>query len=67
MQRFPVSSSRISSVGWAMNILEVQFKDGAIYQYFDVPYNEFIRFIDSPSLGRALSSLDKVHRYIRVN
>lgn len=30
MNRIPVFSSRISSVGWENNTLEVQFKDGAI-------------------------------------
>ena len=41
MKRQPVSSSRISSVGWENNTLEVQFRDGAIYQYFGVSKQEF--------------------------
>ncbi|MDA2245443.1 KTSC domain-containing protein [Bacillus thuringiensis] len=66
MERQPVSSSRMSSVGWENDVLEIQFKDGSIYQYFDVSHSEYISFINSPSLGSALSRLDKVHRYSRV-
>lgn len=66
MQRQFVSSSRISSVGWEPNTLEIQFKDGAIYQYFNVSRHEYIDFINSPSLGRALSILDKNHLYAPV-
>jgi hypothetical protein len=66
MQRKPVSSSRISSVGWENNVMEVQFKDGAIYQYFNVSKPEYINFLNSPSLGSALSKLDKIHPYKRV-
>ncbi len=67
MNRQSVSSSRISSVGWENNTLEVEFKDGAIYQYFDVSKSEYQDFINSPSLGSALSVLDKQHRYSKIN
>ena len=67
MNRKSVSSSRISSVGWENNILEVEFKNGKIYQYFDVSNNEYQNFLNSPSLGSALSSLDKIHRYRPIN
>jgi hypothetical protein len=67
MYRQLVSSSRIYSVGWENNILEIEFKDGAVYQYFDVTESEYRAFINSPSLGSALSRLDKVHRYVRVS
>lgn len=66
MQRHPVSSSRISSVGWENNVMEVGFPDGAVYQYFDVSQSEYTAFLNSNSLGSALSRLDKVHRYRRV-
>lgn len=66
MQRHPVSSSRISSVGWENNILEVGFPNGAVYQYYNVSQSEYTTFINSPSLGSALSHLDKIHRYQRV-
>lgn len=67
MQRQSVSSSRISSVGWENDTLEFQFKDGAIYQYFNVSRTEYVNFMNSPSLGSALSQLDKTHSYSRIN
>ena len=66
MVRKAVSSSRMRSVGWENNVLEIEFLDGAIYQYYDVCYTEYISFMNAPSLGHELSLLDKRHRYKRV-
>ncbi len=66
MQRHYVSSSRISSVGWENNTLEVEFTNGAIYQYYNVSQTEYNSFINSSSLGHTLSILDKTHSYRRV-
>lgn len=66
MNRHPVSSSRIANVGWENDIMEVQFHNGAIYQYYNVSQVEYTAFLNSPSLGSALSRLDKIHRYSRV-
>lgn len=66
MNRQSVSSSRISSVGWEDNILEIQFPDGAIYHYYNVSRAEYESFMNSASLGSALSRLDKSHRYSRI-
>ena len=66
MNRHPVSSSRIANVGWENDIMEVQFHNGAIYQYYNVSQDEYTAFLNSPSLGSALSRLDKIHRYSRV-
>jgi len=66
MIRQPVSSSRISSVGWENNVLEIGFPDGAVYQYHGVSQSEYESFMNSSSLGSALSRLDKTHRYNRV-
>lgn len=67
MNRRPVSSSRISSVGWENDTLEVEFKNGKIYQYFNVSQSEYQNFLNSASLGSALSSLDKIHKYRPIN
>ncbi|MBO5372147.1 MAG: KTSC domain-containing protein [Lachnospiraceae bacterium] len=66
MQRHSVSSSRIASVGWENNTMEVQFRNGAIYQYHGVSRSEYQAFLNAPSLGSALSKLDKIHPYNRV-
>lgn len=67
MIRKPVLSSRISSVGRENNTLEVEFKNGAVYKYFNVSESEYKRFINSESLGSALTKLDKIHHYQRVH
>ena len=66
MVRHPVSSSRIANVGWENDVMEVQFHNGAVYQYYNVSQSEYQNFLNSPSLGSALSRLNKVHRYRRV-
>ena len=66
MLRQSVSSSRISSVGWSNDTLEVEFKNGVVYQYHNVSESEYHSFMNSPSLGSALSQLDKVHPYNRI-
>lgn len=63
MQRHPVSSSRISSVGWENDTMEVQFHNGSVYQYHGVSQSEYQSFLGSSSLGSALSKLDKIHPY----
>lgn len=66
LHRSPVSSSRMRSVGWENDVMEVEFNDGAVYQYHGVSRSEYQSFMSSSSLGSALSRLDKVHRYNRV-
>lgn len=48
------------------NVMEVEFHNGAVYQYYDVTQPEYQRFLSAPSLGSALSKPDKIHRYRRV-
>ena len=67
MIRYPVISTRIASVGYQDEILEIQFKDGAIYHYYNVSQNTYNWFINSPSLGHSLSILTKKHCYQRIS
>ena len=43
MDRTPVSSSNLASVGYdpSTKTLEIEFNDGAVYQYDDVPESEY--------------------------
>lgn len=66
MVRKHVNSSRIASVGWENNVLQVEFHDGAVYNYYNVTQQEYSAFMNSPSLGHELSILDKKHPYKRV-
>lgn len=67
MNRIPVHSSRIKSVGWLANILEIEFHGGKIYQYMNVSFQEYQLFIRSSSLGQALSVIQKKHPYKPIN
>lgn len=69
MQRVPVSSSHIVSIGYevATSTLEIEFKDGRIYQYFDVPEHIHDGLMGAASHGEYLSANIKgVYRYARL-
>lgn len=69
MDRVPVSSSNVESIGYdeATSTLEIEFKNGATYQYFDVPLHVFSELQNAGSVGAYLASNIKGHyRYSRV-
>jgi hypothetical protein len=41
MNRTEVQSSNIKSIGFEDGTLEIEFLNGTVYQYFDVPQNVF--------------------------
>ncbi|HRP91044.1 MAG TPA: KTSC domain-containing protein [Edaphocola sp.] len=53
MNRKSVESSNLASIGYdAENeILEVEFKHGGVYQYFDVPQNVYEELMNASSHG----------------
>lgn len=53
MDRQPVSSSNLASVGYdsGSETLEVEFKNGSIYQYYNVPQVMFESLMQAPSVG----------------
>ncbi|WP_255197763.1 KTSC domain-containing protein [Halorarius litoreus] len=61
MNRTPVSSSNLSSVGYDADTqtLEIEFNDGSVYQYSNVPTNIYEGLISAPSHGKYF------HRNIR--
>ena len=54
MQRLPVSSSNVRSVGYERKarILEVEFVAGQVYQYHGVPERVFREIVQGPSAGK---------------
>ena len=54
MERQSVESSNLASIGYdAENeILEVEYKHGGVYQYFDVPENVYEELMDADSHGQ---------------
>ena len=69
MRRDPVSSSNLTEVGYhrPTQTLEVCFKSGRVYQYFDVPERVHENLKNAGSPGGYLSKEVKgKYRYARV-
>ena len=70
MNRTPVVSSNLRSVGYdeASRTLEVEFHDGRIYQYFDVPASIYHGLMVASSHGSYLDRYVKKagYRYRQV-
>ena len=56
MNRTPVNSSNAAAIGYdqASLTLEVEFKDGSVYQYFDVPETVYQELMRASSIGKFL-------------
>lgn len=61
MERTPVSSSDIASIGYDedLKMMEVEFHSGSIYLYYDVPESFFEDFMASPSKGQFMNLVVK--------
>lgn len=69
MERKPVDSSNISSIGYDddSSTLEVEFHSGAVYQYFDVHLNIYDGLMESASKGQYFAQHIKgYYRYVKV-
>jgi hypothetical protein len=69
MERIPVDSSNIASIGYdeGSSTLEVEFNNGAVYQYFDVPLNIYEGLKKADSTGKYLAQHIKgYYRYVKV-
>lgn len=53
MERIPVQSSNLASVGYNADslTLEIEFYHGGIYQYYGVPQDIYDGLINAPSKG----------------
>ena len=69
MRRERLDSSSLRSVGYdaSARVLEVEFRNGGVYQYLDVKDDEFEEFQDADSKGRYLNAeIKPTHRYRRL-
>ncbi|MEQ8935461.1 MAG: KTSC domain-containing protein [Amphiplicatus sp.] len=69
MEMHSVDSSNIEAVGYdaESQTLQVEFKSGATYQYFDVTQELFDGLMIAPSVGKYLNDHIKgTYRYSRV-
>ena len=69
MRRIAVVSSNIASIGYddRSRTLEIGFKSGRFYQYFDVPAHAHRGLMNASSHGRYLNqNIKGSYRYARV-
>ena len=69
MDRIPVSSSNIADIGYdpSAMILEIGFRSGSVYQYFDVPQAVYEEFMRAESKGRFFHAhIENNYRYIKL-
>jgi hypothetical protein len=74
MKRNSVSSSHVATVGWEaseddpkVGTLEVEFNNGAVYQYQDVPEGKFHGLREAGSVGTyLLSNIKGSYSYSKV-
>ncbi len=68
MERIPVSSSNIASIGYdsGAQVLEVEFHNGSLYQYSEVPDWEYEGFMAAASKGAYLHSNIKKYPCVRL-
>lgn len=69
MQRTPVTSSDIASIGYEGDILEIEFcSGGSVYQYFQVPEQEYNELMNAPSHGKYFNSnIKNKYRYEKIS
>lgn len=69
MNRQPVTSSNIASIGYDANsqTLEIEFLNGGVYQYFDVPQHVHQELMNASSHGQYLAqNIKGVYRFSKV-
>jgi hypothetical protein len=54
IKHLPVDSSALATVGYSKRrrVLEIEFRNGAIYRYFEVAPSVFHALLDAPSKAR---------------
>ena len=65
MRRRPVNSSSVRSVGWSDGTLELEYVNGDIYQYFDVPQPTYAALLAAPSIGAYVNKHIKPYHDVR--
>lgn len=69
MDRTPVNSSNLASVGYesASLTLEIEFRNGGTYRYFDVAESEYQNLLQAGSKGKYFNAYIKLrYRYVKL-
>ncbi|WBQ07771.1 KTSC domain-containing protein [Kribbella sp. CA-293567] len=58
MRRRPVNSSSVRSVGYhlASRTLELEYVNGSVYQYYEVPQPTYAGLLAAPSIGNFVNT-----------
>jgi hypothetical protein len=58
MKRRPVESASVRAVGYSVSsrTLELEYVNGSIYQYFDVPQPTYAGLLAAPSIGNFVNT-----------
>ena len=70
MERINVESSNLESIWYDPDqmILEVEFKSWLIYQYYDVPQEEYNSLMESDSQGKYLAAnIKNIYSYDQIS
>lgn len=70
MERFPVSSSSVSMIGYdaETQALEVQYNNGGVYQYQGVPQDVFDQLMNAASKGTFINQqIKNSYVFVRVS
>lgn len=69
IRRVRVESTNLAALAYdaAGQVLEVEFRSGAVYRYFDVPSASYREFMTAPSKGRYFARhIRGKHRFVRI-
>lgn len=71
MQRTPVTSSDIASIGYDIDssVLEIEFHSGGnVYQYFHLPQQEYDELMNAPSHGKYFNqNIKNKYQYEKIS
>jgi hypothetical protein len=70
VRREAVNSSAVKSIGYDRHfqVLEVEFPDGEVYQYLDVPFSEYLMLRNADSIGTHMNTVIKPgYRFEKVS
>lgn len=68
MEREPVNSSALASVGYDRGVLEAEFVNGSVYQYVGVPVRVYEALMMAQSYGRFFNEhIRDRYQYVRLS
>lgn len=66
MKRRQVQARLVKSVGWEAEVLEVEYQNGALYHYFDVPEGVYIKSLLG-NVDKKIRRIGQSHTFKKMN